>query len=293
MSKEFSAYGNNAKFVDELVEKNNPRAAELFFSSLNVKYNVKLVRYIDTFENAMEIIQNDEKATGFIIVTTIKLKDDEAPWVRNRKGTHSVFFIYDGRRIFFYDPNGSYDVAVNTQIYAYDLGIKYEEITSTKAFKSMMEKKFNIPFIIPTTPGIQMVDGEKMPEKSIYIDGGGYCMFYNWWAIDYILSNWVAIGRPSIMPGIEKLYIDLTNQASQQWKMFVRAQPPSNVELASKSVVDYCCKIFKMECTGKDATKKGGKKRKKRKTFRKKRRRKRKRRITYKKRKGRRKYYKK
>ena len=58
MSKEFSAYGNNAKFVDELVEKNNPRAAELFFSSLNVKYNVKLFSYIYTFVNAMYIIQN-------------------------------------------------------------------------------------------------------------------------------------------------------------------------------------------------------------------------------------------
>ena len=54
--------------------------------------------------------------------------------------------------------------------------------------------------LIPHNKGIQMLTNT-CDDETRYIDRGGYCMFYNWIAIKYILNN----GKPYILQSYKRL----------------------------------------------------------------------------------------
>ena len=179
---EFSAYNNRKSFVKNLV--NLDWRADKFFGFLKVKY----------ISNINNFFKNLKTTLAGIVVTKIPIQDPED--LKNIS-IHSIFFIWNGvNKLLLYDPNGYYDIKTNT--YAY----KFHDILfkNTTIFKNYLEKSYGIIVLIPHYKGIQMLTNT-CDIKTRYIARGGYCMFYNWIAIKYILDN----GKPNILQSYKRL----------------------------------------------------------------------------------------
>ena len=179
---EFSAYKANKRLVKNLVDRD--WRAKTFFEFLKVKY----ISDINNF------FKNLKKTFAGIFVTKIPIQD---PFNLHNKSIHSIFFIWNGvNKLLLYDPNGYYDIETNT--YAYNFHkILFENTTS---FKKYLEESYGIIVLIPHDEGIQAM-ADTCDINTQYITSGGYCMFYNWIAIKYVLNN----GKPNILQSYKRL----------------------------------------------------------------------------------------
>ena len=172
---EFTAYGKYRELVRCMVENDKPeKAVRYFYESINtskVKYFVKLddaMRYLRFIPNG-------------ITPTTILLKNDVDP-----ASSHAVCLVKCDWKYYFFDPNGivkKYN-PVYPEYYMYYY--KHHKL-STKMLITVLERKYGISFEdFPKKTGIQLFAPEKFPT---YIKGGGFCMFYIYWFIEYVNYN--------------------------------------------------------------------------------------------------------
>lgn len=216
---EFEGYQKNKYLISELV--NNDINSLEFFDMMNdylkKKHfsNLISVHYCDNkefntpsgFDHIIKKIDYEVRSHNkyrpiSIIVTTILvvLKDHLNNENINKKlfslECHSVFLICDkhNNNIYFYDPNG-------------EVPDKSWYFIDNKIYKGCQEIKKLITFysktytnvIVPNKPGIQAIPKGYIKDNIIklindyrpntkYIDCG-WCMFYNLFAIEYIIDN--------------------------------------------------------------------------------------------------------
>lgn len=179
---EFSAYKANKRMVKNLVDRD--WRANTFFEFLKVKY----------ISNINNLFKNLKKTLAGIYVTRIPIQD---PMNLRDTSIHSIFFIWNGvDKLLLYDPNGYYDIKTNTYAYNFDKLL----FANTTSFKKHLEKNYKIIVLAPRYKGIQAM-ADTCDINTQYIDSGGYCMFYNWIAIKYIIDN----GKPNILQSYKNL----------------------------------------------------------------------------------------
>jgi hypothetical protein len=186
---EFDAYGEYKTDVSNLV--NSDIGADIFFNSLNTGSR-DVVTYISAIEDILKQLSEGKWDDYYfkIFPTTIQ--------INNKYGdisTHSVVLIWENRILYLYDPNGVYNTEEYIDYGKYgeiqqSLGYEYDNtyFGSTDTFKDFIEQKYNIMFLVPTSLGPQFIFNIE-EEDTIYIKEGGYCMFFNYMTIEYILNN--------------------------------------------------------------------------------------------------------
>lgn len=195
--KEFDAYGKLKKNVKNLVD--DDENADLFFNKLNDDNSEINVRYRDTIENVLDNYNEWSNQKFVIFPTTIQIYDEET----NDRSTHSILLIWVINQLYLYDPNGVYNTekeifykTINAKLrqnYGYIFNNEY--FHSTAKFKQHIDSTYNIKLNIPTDLGAQYllpIEGK----NTIYIRDGGYCMFFNYMVIEYILKNAVKPFKP-------------------------------------------------------------------------------------------------
>lgn len=208
---EFTAYEENANLMSELVDKDY--YVEEFFSLANYLFGDSIgVRYIDgEYDNQRQLVSGGiDKILlnpGFIdeeilvIPTNIKLIDQKT----NEESCHSVIIIKDNNKLYLFDPNGYYNNgARDLNDWLYCIGDKI--FNNTTEFynhfnKSLKKQGFEINTsrrsngghkgiqVIPKYIGNKKLVTFESQEGTRYIGMGGYCMFYNMYAIKYIIEN--------------------------------------------------------------------------------------------------------
>ena len=187
---EFSAYGSLKGKVEDLVNKDID--AKKFFETLNSRRSP--VEYKDSIEDVFKylFVDNKHKKTNFkIFPTTIQIYDEK----ENVSSTHSIVLIWSNKTLYLYDPNGVYDTSQEKwyeglregDTLQQDYGYKFKGIyfDSTKKFQETIKKDYAINFKVPESLGAQFL----LPiteGKTKYIGAGGYCMFFNYMAIERI-----------------------------------------------------------------------------------------------------------
>jgi len=188
--KEFDAYGKLKKNVEKLVD--NDTQADVFFNNLNNHTSDIKVDYIDEIQDVLADYDNWSNEKFVIFPTTIQIYDGET----NDRSTHSILLIWTNAKLYLYDPNGAYNTKIKVtykssvtklkQSYGYMLNNTY--FHSTVIFKKYIKDRYKITLNIPTDLGAQYL----LPieeTNTIYIREGGYCMFFNYMVIEYILNN--------------------------------------------------------------------------------------------------------
>jgi len=185
---EFSAYGSHKAAVKNLVNKDID--AKKFFETLNSRG--WSIEYHNRIEDVFEylFVAGGSKKTNFkIFPTTIQIHDIKG----NNSSTHSIVLIWSNKKLYLYDPNGVYDTSQPKwyegvgyelqQDYGYKFNGKYFD--STKKFQKYIIKNYSKHFRVPESLGAQYIlpitEGETK-----YIGAGGYCMFFNYMAIERI-----------------------------------------------------------------------------------------------------------
>jgi len=187
---EFSAYGPYAKTVEQLVE--HDIGAKYFFE--DHKSDALPVIYIPGLHlprRRIKIIKPLQASPNFhlIIATTIALQNidkGEKP-IRHINSTHSILLLWDGITMYLYDPNGNYNIEYQSWVYKIYRGPGQQSVefpSTTEAAAQQLAHLLQIPFMVPTTVGIQVLN--QTIADSPYIGRGGYCMFYNWLAIHFV-----------------------------------------------------------------------------------------------------------
>jgi hypothetical protein len=184
---EFSAYKQYTRQVERLVD--DDVNADRFFNSLNTEN-----QYIQYEDNISQIFDSFEKWSNrdFIIFpTTIQIYNKDT----KERSTHSILLIWKDSELYLYDPNGVY----NTEEMKYyesvghelqqDYGYEYknEYFGSTEKFQSFIKQTYHLDLHVPKDIGAQV--WLQIEENTSYIGGGGYCMFFNYMVIEYILKN--------------------------------------------------------------------------------------------------------
>lgn len=188
---EFGAYGTRMQVVHDLV--NSDVQAEHFFTFGRIDH----VSYFDTIEGFLRAYSDDTVDRSHVCITTIRLFDRETKTIVS--GTHSII-IYFGTKtgpLYIYDPNGTYDTK-SIYIYLIDRMRLPRQIASKRTmystgfstmdiFRKWLEEYTTASVIAPSTPGIQSV--MYTTPISSYISNYGYCMFYNYLVISFIISQ--------------------------------------------------------------------------------------------------------
>lgn len=202
---EFKAYKKLKNKVQKLVDED--KEAETFFNNLK-KYapeDVKIV-YIDEIIDVLNDYDEWKKERFIIFATTIQISNQ----YEDEVSTHSILLIWNGNKLYLYDPNGAYNTEEvvlfksktnrdEMESFGYMLGDLYFD--STIQFKNYIKKNYSIELQVPDDMGAQtllLIEG-----NSTYIHRGGYCMFFNYMVIEYILSN---LEKP-----FYKIYKTITN----------------------------------------------------------------------------------
>lgn len=216
--KEFSAYGRYANIVEQLVEVD--KGAKQFFEyhtsrDLPVKYipYLDLPRGREAIKNALAI------HNPLIIATTIELQnmDKNNYPIRGRKSTHSILLLWHRSIIYLYDPNGNYNITNQNLVYKihHHLGQSISFPPNTEDAGDQLAQFLNLPdgmkFKVPLNPGIQVTNPTQ--DDSPYIGEGGYCMFYNWLAIEFIKKAVDAVPAQGLSEAMHKAYNQVCNPA--------------------------------------------------------------------------------
>lgn len=206
MGDEFRAYGVYSDLMERLVDKDEnveefyslatdhilktypgqPQKVRVFYQDGDYDGERKLIKggidYVLGKGNPNEGIE--------IIITNIRLIHQDNKDI----SSHSIFVIKDKKVTYFFDPNGYYSSESNNWLYNVD-GVTFSNTTNFKKQYKLVTPKSSKKKPIP---GIQYIpihiDTQKMVEdddadKTQYIGGGGYCMFYNLFAVIYIIDK--------------------------------------------------------------------------------------------------------
>ena len=172
-TREFSAYGDFCDQVAALVE--DDVGAQAFFEALPG------VTHVPTLDQA-------HQCPGRLVVCTVQLYDRET----RARDDHCVALLREGNQTYFYDPNGVIH-ACHASRYLF----RGRYLGTSKDLAQRFQWK------VPQWRGIQ--DTNKVVRRSPYVADNGYCMFYVWWALHYIVTQ---EGVP-----MESLYRTLTKPA--------------------------------------------------------------------------------
>ena len=164
---EFTAYISKKMFVKKMINDDDPLLCSKFYSY----HSSEIVKpFVEKFLDALNECRKFSKA---IIPTFISYIDDD-----DCIDSHAILLVNHNGIIFLYDPNG---VITDKGRFRYYLnGKSYISVN--------IEKKYNI--IMPQKIGIQYYAPCLASNKTKYISFGGYCMFYVWIAIDYIVKRY-------------------------------------------------------------------------------------------------------
>ena len=193
---EFSAYESDASGVEQLVD-HDTGAKEFFEYHNSPALPVIYIPHLHLPRGRTEIVAKLQEANAapknpLIIATTIALQNmdgGEKP-IRHRKSTHSILLLWDGTTVYLYDPNGNYNIEYQSWVYKIYRGPGQQSVEfprTTEAAAQQLAHLLHIPrahFVVPTTVGIQVLN--QTIADSPYIGRGGYCMFYNWLAINFV-----------------------------------------------------------------------------------------------------------
>jgi hypothetical protein len=163
---EFSQYGDHSGWVRNLV--NNDKDAKKFFESLDGDISVSYQSLRDT----IKLLKTEKGIFVTKIATGFPTGDDFV-----KTGIHSIFFYATKKAIYLYDPNGIYSNDDPLHFYY------YVPIHSTEAFCEKLTERIGREVIGPTRRGIQY---KLVSENNGHIHDGGYCMFFNYLAIQYL-----------------------------------------------------------------------------------------------------------
>ncbi len=187
-SKEFSKYGNFKLIVEEMVNYDNEIYVKPFYESLSGKITVE---YIDNFWEALKKIKQSKKtiiATRIEIVNQDHLKkacscNQKFIICKNNSGekfsSHAVslFKNKSNGRVYMFDPNGVFYKTEHEWLYKSKNG---NNLLESKDF----EKEYDLD--LPQYSGVQSLC-KKTDET--YIGYCGFCMFYNYIGIKYIMDK--------------------------------------------------------------------------------------------------------
>jgi len=214
---EFDGYGDLKLKVEQLVD--NDKEANTFFQSLTTP-DIPVI-YIDTIEDCFTDIINFKYVNyDFIIFpTTIKLYNRKT----KEYSTHSIVIFYHNYGIYLYDPNGNYNTDPNDSGVIQDWGYFFNGVYYSKMedFKDSIERPHLIQFVTPQTPGIQFL----LPiigENTQYIKKGGYCMFFNYMAIQKVLYY----GKDAF----KDVYNSLTNDPFEYKSQYLFYKPATEIQ---------------------------------------------------------------
>jgi len=189
---EFSAYGLLQYKVGNLVDRDN--GANIFFENLNKLTSIHIISYKayihEVFEelflpNGSDGEYSSSKLGIFPTTVQIQIRDDGKPQ------SHSIVLIWNGDTLYLYDPNGAYNTqepGVEGMIQEYGYSCFGQYFNSTLEFQNYITYNYKIKFRVPLNLGAQYL--LKIATESSYIGEGGYCMFFNYKAIEYILHNY-------------------------------------------------------------------------------------------------------
>lgn len=160
MSKQYSAYENNAEIVKQMVENDYKPYVDQLYQTLGVPY-------IEDVKQAFEVVVSNQ--TG-IVCTHIKFLNSDIGDT-TKEEYHAVCFVrlHSTGPIYFYDPNGA---VKNDSVLKFVIDGRF--MTTNQLVASLKNGR---PLVVKfgVSDGIQFFSTSS---KSIYISGGGYCMFY-------------------------------------------------------------------------------------------------------------------
>ena len=173
--------------VENLV--NSDINANIFFETLNRIFHTEIIFYKNTIEDVFsDLFTSGGSREQFkIFPTTISIHNK----IDNETSTHSIVLIWNNDILYLYDPNGAYNTqepGVQGMIQEYGYSCFGQYFNSTLEFQNYITINYNIDFRVPLNLGAQYL--LKIATESSYIGDGGYCMFFNYMAIEYILRNY-------------------------------------------------------------------------------------------------------
>ncbi len=187
--------------VENLV--NSDINADIFFETLNRIFHTEIIFYKNTIEDVFsDLFTSGGSREQFkIFPTTISIHNQ----IDNETSTHSIVLIWNNDILYLYDPNGAYNTqepGVQGMIQEYGYSCFGQYFNSTLEFQNYITNNYNIDFQVPLNLGAQYL--LKIATESSYIGDGGYCMFFNYMAIEYILRNY------NNNTNLQDLYITIT-----------------------------------------------------------------------------------
>lgn len=183
LSKEYSAYKTKASIVESMVEDDHAKNVKSFYESIG-----NSVFYYAALDQALKFIitakSQPKKNKILVVATRVKfLKPGKA----DSEDYHAVCLVRDSNDdYFFFDPNGPVLSKQGPDYHMFRYG-KHKNL-STSRLLALLEKKYNIDIEYEEkNEGIQLF--APTSNSSNYIDEGGYCMFYIYLFIQYLVEQ--------------------------------------------------------------------------------------------------------
>jgi hypothetical protein len=206
---EFSAYKSHKKLVERMVDRDLPRTAIwCFYTNLTAKERrrgMPPVKFIPNIKNALRWLKR--QPTG-IVATQIRFpRYDDIDNTQNDR--HALCLVKDPSGSYYlFDPNGVINHTGNN-LYALEIkdSLPHRGLLTVKQLVDRIKAKFRITFLYNAKSGIQ-VEYVDTPKDLNYILNGGYCMFYNYFFIHWVLAHWgpMDLIKSVIIPSIHVSY---------------------------------------------------------------------------------------
>jgi hypothetical protein len=171
MSKQYSGYLGNAEIVKQMVDKDDPVLTQQLYAKLSVPY-------IEDVKVAFEAVASCRTR---IACTHIKLLD----WKKGdttKEEYHAVCFVRLDLNspIYFFDPNGAVDDYSKLKF------VLDSTFMTTETLMRNLKRGRPLTVIFGEEDGVQAFAPSSL--SSIYVKGGGYCMFYIYIFMEKIIS---------------------------------------------------------------------------------------------------------
>lgn len=174
--KEFSQYGKHMNLVKNMVSRDKPEyAVNKFYTCLS---NDIKVLYIKNIKQAIKLIKEDTQKS-LIIATTIAISPYDN---KDKICNHAITLVKENNNVYLFDPNG---IVNDKSYYLYNID---ENLFTTKQLNLYLNKLYDIKLKYQNNKGIQYYGPSE--ENTNFIKSGGYCMFYNYWFIQFLTTNW-------------------------------------------------------------------------------------------------------
>ena len=183
VSKQFSAYGRTkASIVESMVEDDHVKNVTSFYESIS-----KSVFYYAALDKALEFITTKNKPRKNKIIAAATRVKFLKPGKADSKDYHAVCLVRDSNDdYFFFDPNGPVLSKQGPDYHMFRYG-KHKNLSTSQLIK-LLENKYNIDIDYEKkNEGIQLF--APTSNSSNYIHEGGYCLFYIFLFIQYLVEQ--------------------------------------------------------------------------------------------------------